>query len=235
MAVMKQLPLDIGLTASPSFGSFFPGPNQSVFEHLLLWFGSADQSNFRSPVPTYLWGQIASGKTHLLKAVQAALGEQGGVVGWLDPTVRQAPDFNPNWTAVLMDDVHQYSAIQQQIAFNWFVNAISPDTGFAKPVLAAGDLPPAQLLLRDDLRTRLGWGHVFKLEALTEPERRAVLRKEADSRGIFLSDDVMDYVMSRFSRDLGSLMHLLDQLDQFALQSQRGITIPLIKAMLDTS
>ena len=88
--------------------------------------------------------------------------------------------------------------------------------------------------LRDDLRTRLGWGHVYALQVLSESERRAVLRQEADARGIFLSDEVMAFMLRRFSRDLGSLMQLLDNLDQYALQTQRAITIPLIKLMLES-
>ena len=66
-----------------------------------------------------------------------------------------------------------------------------------------------------------------------EAERRAVLRRAADARGVFLSDEVMDFMLNRFSRDLGSLMHLLDRLDAYALRTQRAITIPLIKSMLD--
>jgi DnaA family protein len=68
---------------------------------------------------------------------------------------------------------------------------------------------------------------------LSDNERRAVLRQEADTRGIFLSDEAMDFILSRFSRDLGNLMQLLDQLDGYSLQTQRAITVPLIKSMLD--
>jgi DnaA family protein len=94
-------------------------------------------------------------------------------------------------------------------------------------------MPPSDLSLREDLRTRLGWGHIFQLQVLSEPERRAVLRQQADERGVFLSDEVMDFMLNRFSRDLSSLIQLLDQLDGYALQTQRAITIPLIKAMLE--
>ena len=80
---------------------------------------------------------------------------------------------------------------------------------------------------------RLGWGHVFQLQLLSESERRAVLRHAADARGVILSDEVLDYMLHRFSRDLGSLMELLEQLDGFALRTQRAITIPLIRAMLE--
>jgi len=92
--------------------------------------------------------------------------------------------------------------------------------------------PPSDLPLREDLRTRLGWGHVYQLQLLDESQRRAVLRQHAEARGVFLKDEVMDFILTRFSRDLGSLVQLLDALDVYALQNQRPITIPLIKSML---
>jgi len=59
-----------------------------------------------------------------------------------------------------------------------------------------------------------------------------VLRQHADARGIFLGDEVIAFMLSRFSRDLGSLMQLLDRLDRHALRKQRAITVPLLKDML---
>lgn len=227
---MKQIALDIGLASPPSFANFFAGPNEAVLRHLELWAGN----RLRAPVPTYLWGEAASGKTHLLRAVGEALREQGAASGWMDASVLEPSAFNESWAAVILDDCHLYTAVQQQAAFNWFVNALSAADGHPRWVLAAGSAPPADLALREDLRTRLGWGHVFFLQALSETERRAVLRREADTRGVFLSDEVMGFMLTRFSRDLGNLMQLLDQLDAYALQTQRAITIPLIKSMLES-
>lgn len=223
--MMKQIALDIGLARGPTLAGFCAGPNEAALAHLQLWAGSPT----RSPVPTYLWGGSASGKTHLLKAVAESLREQGAAAGWLDSSIHAPPEFDERWAVVLMDEVHLYTAVQQHTAFNWFVNAQALQRG----VLAAGALPPADLKLREDLRTRLGWGHVFQLHVLSEPERRAVLRQAADARGVFLGDEVMDFMLTRFSRDLGSLMQLLDQLDGYALQTKRAITIPLIKSMLE--
>jgi DnaA family protein len=211
--------------------SFFAGPNSAALQHLKLW----TTSQMPSPVPTYLWGESGSGKSHLLRAVQAELSNAGVSVGWLDADQNERLIFDEAWTAVLMDDVHLYNLEQQQLAFNWFVNALTPKSGSPRWVLAAGMLPPADLKLRDDLRSRLGWGHVYGLQVLSDTERRAVLRSEADARGLFLSDEVMSYMLSRFSRDLSSLMSLLDHLDQFALQTKRAITIPLIKSMLEST
>jgi DnaA family protein len=226
---MKQIALDIGLAPGPTLKNFFAGPNQAALQHLQLWVGN----DKRSPVPTYVWGEGGSGKTHLLRAAQAALRDQGCPVGWMDATVAEPSAFNDAWRVVILDDVHLYTAVQQHAAFNWFVNATTPNDGQQRWVLAAGNVPPSDLALREDLRTRLGWGHIFQLQVLSETERRAVLRQQADDRGVFLSDEVMDFMLNRFSRDLSSLIQLLDQLDGYALQTQRAITIPLIKAMLE--
>jgi DnaA-homolog protein len=226
---MKQLTLDIGLAPLPTLANFDPSGNVEALQHLRMWA----QLTSRSPVPTYMWGETGSGKTHLLNGLKEALAEQGHTVGWLDASVRHPPAFDESWDAVVLDDCHLYTAEQQASAFNWFVNALAPAQGPVRGVFAAGLLPPADLQLRDDLRTRLGWGHVFQLHALSESQRRGVLRRAADERGLMLSDDVMNFMLSRFSRDLSSLMLLLTHLDDYALRTQRALTVPLIKAMLE--
>lgn len=228
---MKQIALDIGLATGPTLENFFPGPNEAVQKHLGLWVGEKTHVANRSPVPTYLWGSSGSGKSHLLKAVREALREQGAAVGWLDASVLDPGEFSESWAALVLDDVHLYSAVQQHAAFSWFVHAQSHQ----RWVLGAGDRPPASLQVREDLRTRLGWGHVFGLKLLSEAERRAVLRQAADARGVFLSDEVMDFMLTRFSRDLGHLMELLELIDGYALQTKRAITIPLIRSMMDNA
>ena len=195
---MKQLALDIGLAPGPTLERFFAGPNTAALQHLAQAVASTNAS---VPVPTYLWGESGSGKTHLLHAVREALREQGASVGWRDARSKYAPHFDEKWSAVILDDVHLYST----------------------------DLP-----LREDLRSRLGWGHVFHLQMLGDAPLRAVLRQQADARGVHLGEDVMDYMLKRFSRDLGSLMALLDRLDRHALRTQRALTIPLLKDMLDS-
>ncbi|MCL1960593.1 MAG: DnaA regulatory inactivator Hda [Desulfovibrionaceae bacterium] len=228
-APMQQIALDLALTPEPTLAGFLAGRNAQAAQHVRLWAESAT----RSPVPIYLWGSQGTGKTHLLRAARHALLAQGAAVGWLDAAAPPRTAFDDAWDAVLMDDVHLYGAEQQHTAFNWFINAVASASGRPRAVLAAGRLPPADLQAREDLRTRLAWGHVFELQALPEADVRAALRRAADARGVFLSDEVMSYVLGRFSRDLGHLMQLLERLDRHALRTQRAITIPLVKSMLE--
>ena len=217
---MKQIPLAIALDAEQSFANFVTGSNALTFQHVRdLSPGSA---------PLYLWGPTGCGKTHLLHAL-AQQQQRGGVrVGWFGIADALPWTHDQAWSLIVLDDCDRFDADQQQAAFALFVEASSHGSTIA----AAGRLPPVDLALRDDLRTRLGWGVVLALQPLSEADSRAALRREADRRGLFLSDEVMDYLLNRFARDLKHLMAWLDRLDDFALVSKRAISVPLLRQML---
>lgn len=222
---MQQFALDIGLESRPSFDNYVVGKNTEVVEHLRLWTTSAT----RSPVPTYLWGEAGVGKTHMLEACLAVLQQHGESVFHQRASVPQA--YREDWSVAILDDVHRYNAEQQRVAFNVFVDAQKHQ----RWVLAAGDLPAVDLLhVREDLRSRLSWGHVFALQALSEADCRAVLHQEANERGILLSDEAMGYILRRCNRDMTSLMNLLNEMDGYAMQHKRGaITAQMVSKVLE--
>ncbi|MDI9332745.1 MAG: DnaA regulatory inactivator Hda [Cytophagales bacterium] len=222
---MQQFTLDVAVDLSPSLDNFLPAGNEAAHQHLRLWLAAKQ----RPPVPIYLWGESGTGKTHLLRALERGLLERGESFGRMDAGTQESPSFNPTWRVVLMDDVHRYGTIQQHAAFNWFVNSAAAGCS----VVAAGNAAPAVLLLRDDLRSRFGWGDIFALQVLSDEAQREVLKQSAHARGLYLGDEVLDYMNMRFSRDLGHLMQWLNKLDQYALQTKRAITVPLLKQMLD--
>jgi DnaA family protein len=153
------------------------------------------------------------------------VGERAGCFDAADPAPWAVQD---GWALLVVDRCELLDAERQQAAFALFVQAADAGVQW----VAAGRLPPVDLPLREDLRTRLAWGHVFALRPPSEHEARAALRREADRRGIFLADEVMDYVLARAARDLGTLMQLLDRIDRFALARQRQVTVPLLRQML---
>jgi DnaA family protein len=99
-------------------------------------------------------------------------------------------------------------------------------------VLAAGNAPPAQLPLREDLKSRLGWGLVYQVKPPSDEERALFLHAEAARRGMRLPDEVVSYLLSRMRRDLRSLTAILDQLDRFSLETKRPVTLPLVREAL---
>ena len=217
---MKQIPLALAPDTARSFETFVAGANAMALEHLRALHASS--------APVYLWGPSGSGKTHLLQALAQRVQQQGGLVGWFSATDPAPWAIDEARALIVFDGCDAFDADQQQAAFALFVDA----TARGIPIASAGRLPPVDLPLRDDLRTRLGWGHVLAIQPLSEAETRSALRREADRRGLFLSDDVMDYLLTRFARDLKHLMALLDRLDDYALVAKRAITVPLLKQML---
>jgi DnaA-homolog protein len=217
---MKQIPLALAPDHVQSFETFVTGSNDMAVQHL--------KSLHASAAPVTLWGPSGSGKTHLLRSLAQKFQQEGALVGWFSAADAAPWPIDEGRALIVFDDCDAFDPDQQQSAFALFVDATSRGV----PVAAACRLPPVDLPLRDDLRTRLGWGHVLAIQPLSEAETRAALRREADRRGLFLSDDVMDYLLTRFARDLKHLMSLLDRLDDYALANKRAITVPLLKQML---
>jgi DnaA family protein len=220
---MKQLPLPIQLPADDGFDALVVGRNDHAVQHLRCLVPGAGVA-----APVYLWGDAGSGKTRLLRALAAAHRAQGARVGWFDAGAALPWPLDAGWSLVVVDRCELLDAAHQQAAFALFVEAGAQGVQWA----AAGRLPPVDLPLRDDLRSRLGWGHVFALRPLSESETRAALRREADRRGILLPDELIAHLLTHFARDMAHLMALLDRLDGFALAEKRHITVPLLRKML---
>jgi DnaA family protein len=134
---------------------------------------------------------------------------------------------------MVLDDVHLMSESELAIAFNWFVNASAPGDHTPRLMLMSSQPSVGSLSIREDLRTRMAQGLCLTLKTLDEQACRRVLTSQAHLRGLSLKPDVLDFMMSRFSRDMSNLVGWLDQLDAFSLQTQRAITIPLIKDMMN--
>jgi len=217
---MKQIPLAIGPDPLPTFDSYLTSANDAAVTHL--------RALDMPTAPVYLWGPCGSGKSHLLRALVHQCQAAGEHAGSFDAEDAAPWLLQSGWTLVVVDRCELLDAERQQAAFALFVQAGEAGVQW----VAAGRVPPVDLALRDDLRTRLAWGHVFALQPTSENETRAALRREADRRGIFLADEVMNYLLTRTARDLGTLMQLLDRMDRFALARQRAVTVPLLRQML---
>jgi DnaA family protein len=133
---------------------------------------------------------------------------------------------------LVVDDVDAMSASAQEALFH-AINRVRDDA--AGVLVVSGNAAPRELVLdaaRDDLRSRLAWGLVYRLHRLDDDEKDAALVHRADDRRFPLTPEVRRYLLTHFSRDLGSLMRMVDALDRHARENQRVVTVPLIRDFL---
>ena len=212
---MRQLLLDLLPENPPRLDNFVAGSNGEALTGLAAWLAPDNHEP-----SLYLWGEAGSGKTHLLRASGA---------DYCDATDNPALEgLDEAGLFHAVDNVEALNEAGQIALFNRF-NRMKASGG---RLLTASSQPPLQLTLREDLRTRLGSGLIYRLHPLTDDEKISALRTQATGRGLKLQDDAFDYLMLRAPRDMRSLSAFLVALDRYSLEHQRAITLPLLREVL---
>ena len=214
---MRQLILDLLPDTPPRLDNFVAGGNLETLTGLAAWL-SPDS---REP-SLLLWGESGAGKTHLLRAGDAQYCDAAA-----DPDLATVDASAP---VHAVDHVEALSATGQIALFNLF-NRLRSAGG---RLLTGARQPPRQLALREDLRTRLGSGLIYRLQSLSDDEQIAALTTQAAARGLRLPAGALAYLLARAPRDMRSLTALLVALDRYSLEHQRAITLPLLREVLQT-
>mgnify|MGYP001627234287 CR=1 FL=1 len=214
--------LDLGAEKPQTLDNFVAGQNRELLQ-LLRQFANhaADMPHERF---VYLWGESGAGKSHLLHALAAATKARYIPAD----SAQEAWQYSQETPVYLIDDCERLLPAAQIDAFALF-NQVRENGGL---LVAAGAAPPAALALREDLRTRLGWGLIYQLHGLTDEEKIAALTHAAQTRGMAVSAGVLPYLITHFRRDMRSLSAMLDALDRYSLETQRPITLPLLRSLL---
>ncbi len=216
---MEQLVLELAPPPEPTLDNFHAGGNAAVLGTLRAALRGEQQGGERI---LYLWGPAGCGKSHLLRAMASAASAQGKPALYLCAPAIELPQ---DAQFLALDEVHRIEAAAQIAVFDAY-NRLRASQSV---VLAAGNLPPADLPLREDLRTRVASGVVMQVRPLSEDEKRTVLEAHAKHLGLELAPGILSYLLAHFSRDLGSLVAAIDALDRYSLQTRRAITLPLLR------
>jgi DnaA family protein len=153
----------------------------------------------------YLWGVQGSGKSHLSSVVK-------------------------NNNILVIEDIESMSDIEQIQAFSIFNNC--KENG--KKLFITGSNSPNNMGLRSDLASRLSWGIVYQIKALTDNEKKLALLNHSKQKGMSSNVKVIEYCMKNLKRDLHYLIATLDALDNWSLKTKKPMTIPLLKKLLET-
>ncbi|ANJ00340.1 DnaA regulatory inactivator Hda [Polynucleobacter wuianus] len=241
----RQFALDISHTPKASLENYLPGKDRALVETLKILCNSWENNSTKgSSNPLnhrwmYWWGPEGSGRSHLLEAVAHAAERTGLDCFSLNPSepvswVRLEEKLlvlvqSEAASVITVDDVDRLDDRLIGALFR-ILNEVQASRNIH--IFIAGNAAPANLTLREDLRTRLGWGLIFQTQLLDDDEKIQALEQAAKARGLVLSPDVLPWLLNRFYRDMPNLMALIDALDAYSLETKRAVTLPLVRELL---
>jgi DnaA family protein len=211
---MRQLILDLLPGSPPTLDNFVPGGNEETLAALTGWLaGQCPETAF------CLHGESGCGRSHLLQASGFAYVDAAANPALAKVTAEQQ---------LAVDNVDALDA-DGQIALFALFNQLKASGG---QLLTAAPQPPAHLPLREDLRTRLGSGLIYRLLPLSDAEKAAAIATQAKERALKLSPEMISYLLRHASRDMRTLSMLVVALDQYTLEQKRPVTLPLLRELL---
>ena len=224
----QQLQLDVSREDPCIFENFYNGANADVVTALRSLI-SCD-----SAPPFWLWGAPATGKTHLLLAAVRAASDQGLSSAYLPAHAGFKPDALDalrNIELLCIDDADRIAgAPHVEEALGGLCREL--ERRGSRLVLSAASTPAGAGFERDDMRTRLASGQIWKLQPLTDEERLEAVQLRVRSRGIKLPEATARFLMRRVRRNPSDVFILVDQLAALAASRSKQLTVPFVRLAL---
>ena len=213
-----QLPLPLRWAPEFDFDAFFFA-DQATAEFV------RGLPQLRTHQAVLLLGPANSGKSYLLRALQAA-------IPGAELVHASAPVRSETPSAYLVDGLEAFlgDAEREEWLFHDFNRALDQN----RPWIASARSAPLHLKVSlADLRSRLSQCVQVILPSITESETRLrLLQNQAAALGTTLSADLLEYLEVHVSRDLSTLSQWITRLNDFSLARGRKITRHTVRELL---
>ncbi len=222
----KQTILPVKLTNPSTFDNFLSGENHPTLKVLRDFLEYKVDSRI-----CHLWGTIGSGKTHLLLAV-ANVSEDSVYIPLMDLNLEPSClDEISQSTLVCLDDVHSIAAqpAWENALFELFERI---EKNNQRLLVSSRFRPDEMKFCLMDLVNRLQGRQALKLNPLSNKNLAKLLERQAARRGLTIEEPVIQFILNRYSRDVHSLMRLLNEIDT-AVEMRRKVTIPFLKKLVE--
>jgi len=227
----EQIPVQFELSAEQSFSSFYTACHQEAIQHL------TNTANGKGDQQIFLWGEQGAGKSHLLQACCQQAHQQQRSVFYLPLQKNRLPATDvleglEVLDLVCIDNIENCAGDSAwELALFNFYN-LHRESGHQ--LVVSAHCPPNELPLNlPDLKTRMSWGLILKLQELSDAERIAALTCKAKHLGFEISPQVGQFLNKHYSRDLPALWELLPKLEQATLIAKRKLTVPFLKQIME--
>ena len=218
------------------FSNFVVGPNNNLSHAASL---AVAESPGKAYNPFFIYGDAGLGKTHLMHAVAHAVAEKyprlqieyattETFMNDLVNAIREdrMASFRDRYRSVdllLVDDV-QFIAGKERTqdeffhTFNWLYES-------GKQIILSSDRPPKDIPTLDNrIRSRFEWGLITDIHAPELETRIAILKMNAENRGVRVPGEVLDFIARQVTSNIRELEGALVRVIVYSSLNQSEIT-----------
>lgn len=224
----EQLILPMGNQRLQTFTNYYAHTNSNAAKALEMAVSAHEHSY------TVIYGQAGIGKTHLLQAAIYKAHELAKPYKYLQGHPKLNRDLlisAYDYQVVCVDDVDQLlgHGDYEEILFHLY-NHVAQNGAC---LILSTSRPVQSLQIRlADLRSRIYGSMVFSLQHLGEEDTKSVVEDMAAAKSLVTSEEVINFLLRRCSRNLSDLAAIINLLDTRAVSEMRKLTIPFIKTVL---
>lgn len=213
----EQLPFDLGHRAAFAREDFFVSDCNAA---AIAWLDKYPAW----PAPLLVMhGPAASGKTHLLHVWQKET----------HAAVYDAAHVDAAPACVIVDDIDRLIGDSAREEALLHLYNLQKERG--GHILSAAATPPSQWTFRlRDLESRVRAAPAVAIGAPDDQLMAIVLTKLFSDRQIFVSQEVVNFIVPRLTRTFAAMRDIVTAVDRKAMVEKRAVTIPLIKDLIQT-
>ena len=227
-----------------TFQNFVVGPSNNFAFAASLAVADAPGEVYN---PLFIYGGVGLGKTHLMNAIGNFILQANPSLNVLLMTSetltnelitaisqRTTREYRAKMRTVdvlMVDDIQFLS--KTKTAQEEFFHTFNDLHAAKKQIIISSDQPPIEIPeLEERLRSRFAWGLLVDIQKPDYETRVAILRSKAQSEGIEVADEVLDFIAQNVNSNIRELEGCLNSLNAHSQFMGTPITMELAQSAL---
>jgi chromosomal replication initiator protein len=235
-----------GLNPKYTFDTFVIGSSNRFAHAAALAVAEAPAKAYN---PLFIYGGTGLGKTHLLQAIAAYIGQHTPrqssryvtsetltndfINSIREKRVEAFKQRYRHYDVLLVDDI-QFLEHKERIQEEFF-HTFNTLYEAGRQIILSSDRPPRDIAtLEERLRSRFEWGLIVDIQPPDLETRIAILRKKVATDGIHIPDaQVLTFIAGRISTNIRELEGALTRVVAFSSLTGRPMTVELAQEVLE--